>query len=125
MILDDWKLILITLAVGALLAAVFTWIEIPVLKKKQFGQYIRDEGPKSHQAKSGTPTMGGLALYGAVTVAALITPLYTKVRESDVFVMVAAGLLFVTPSVASDAAALLLIVGERALSRAALRPAAA
>ena len=39
--------------------------------------------------------------------------------------LVAAGLLFVNPSVASDAAALLLIVGERALSRAALRPAAA
>ena len=39
--------------------------------------------------------------------------------------LVAAGLLFVNPSVASDAAALLLIAGERALSRAALRPAAA
>jgi len=94
MIYDDWKLILITMAAGAVLAAVFTWIEIPILKKKQFGQYIRDEGPKSHQAKSGTPTMGGLALYGAVTVAALITPLYAKVRESDIWVMVAAGLLF-------------------------------
>lgn len=92
--MDNWKLILITMAVGALLSALFTWIEIPILKKKQFGQYIRDEGPKSHQAKSGTPTMGGLALYGAVTVAALITPLYTKVREGDIFMMVAAGLLF-------------------------------
>ena len=94
MINDDWKLILITMAIGAVLSALFTWIEIPILKKKQFGQYIRDEGPKSHQAKSGTPTMGGLALYGAVTVAALLTPLYAKVRESDIWVMVAAGLLF-------------------------------
>ncbi|MBQ8128967.1 MAG: TRAP transporter fused permease subunit [Clostridia bacterium] len=39
--------------------------------------------------------------------------------------LVAAGLLFVNPSVASDAAALLLIAGERVISRAALRPAAA
>lgn len=91
---EGMRLILITMAVGAVLSAIFTWIEIPILKKKQFGQYIRDEGPKSHQAKSGTPTMGGLALYGAVTVAALITPLYTSVRESDIFMMVAAGLLF-------------------------------
>ncbi len=90
----DLRLILMTLAAGAVLSALFTWLEIPILKKKQFGQYIRDEGPKSHQAKSGTPTMGGLALYGAVTIAALLTPLYTDVKESDIFMIAAAGLLF-------------------------------
>lgn len=35
-------------------------IIIPLLHKLKFGQSIRDEGPKSHQKKAGTPTMGGI-----------------------------------------------------------------
>ena len=35
---------------------------IPFLRKLKFGQSIRDEGPKSHQKKSGTPTMGGVMI---------------------------------------------------------------
>lgn len=35
-------------------------ILIPLLHKFKFGQNIREEGPKSHKAKSGTPTMGGI-----------------------------------------------------------------
>lgn len=33
---------------------------IPLLHKLKFGQNIREEGPKSHQKKAGTPTMGGI-----------------------------------------------------------------
>ena len=32
---------------------------IPLLHKLKFGQYIRAVGPKEHQKKAGTPTMGG------------------------------------------------------------------
>lgn len=32
------------------------------LKQKQFGQFIREDGPQSHQQKAGTPTMGGLLI---------------------------------------------------------------
>nr|MCR5559819.1 phospho-N-acetylmuramoyl-pentapeptide-transferase [Schwartzia sp. (in: firmicutes)] len=46
---------------------------IPKLHKLKFGQSIRDEGPKSHQKKSGTPTMGGLMIVAAVTAASLLT----------------------------------------------------
>lgn len=35
-------------------------ILIPLLHKFKFGQNIREEGPESHKAKSGTPTMGGI-----------------------------------------------------------------
>ncbi|TCS80860.1 phospho-N-acetylmuramoyl-pentapeptide-transferase [Pectinatus cerevisiiphilus] len=35
---------------------------IPELHKLKFGQSIRQEGPKSHQIKSGTPTMGGIMI---------------------------------------------------------------
>ena len=45
---------------------------IPELRKLKFGQSIREEGPKSHQAKSGTPTMGGLMILAALTAGALV-----------------------------------------------------
>lgn len=35
---------------------------IPLLSRLKFGQYIREEGPKSHKKKAGTPTMGGIAI---------------------------------------------------------------
>ncbi|HIX83080.1 MAG TPA: phospho-N-acetylmuramoyl-pentapeptide-transferase [Candidatus Megamonas gallistercoris] len=45
---------------------------IPELHKLKFGQSIREEGPKSHQAKSGTPTMGGIMIIAGITIATLI-----------------------------------------------------
>lgn len=47
-------------------------IAIPMLRRLKFGQSIREEGPKSHQTKSGTPTMGGIMILIAITVASLI-----------------------------------------------------
>ena len=59
-------------AVAVVLGALFTYIEIPVIKRHQFGQFIREEGPQSHLVKQGTPTMGGIAIYLALTIATLI-----------------------------------------------------
>ena len=44
-------------------------IAIPMLHKLKFGQSIRTEGPKSHQVKSGTPTMGGIFMILGIVVA--------------------------------------------------------
>lgn len=44
------------------------WI-IPALSRLKFGQNIRDEGPKWHKGKQGTPTMGGLMFIIAIVVA--------------------------------------------------------
>lgn len=53
---------------GALLAGlVLGYALIPLLRKMKFGQSIREEGPKAHLSKSGTPTMGGLIFMTAVT----------------------------------------------------------
>jgi phospho-N-acetylmuramoyl-pentapeptide-transferase len=46
---------------------------IPFLKEKQFGQFIREEGPESHMSKQGTPTMGGVAIVAGVTVAVVVS----------------------------------------------------
>lgn len=43
------------------------WL-IPVLRRLKFGQEIREEGPKWHAKKSGTPTMGGLIFAAAVII---------------------------------------------------------
>ncbi len=42
------------------------------LRDLQIGQFIREEGPKSHQSKAGTPTMGGLLIVGSTIVPTLL-----------------------------------------------------
>lgn len=42
---------------------------IPLLRHRQFGQFIREEGPQAHLSKAGTPTMGGIAFIIGITVA--------------------------------------------------------
>jgi len=46
---------------------------IPLLRKLKFGQAIREDGPQWHAAKSGTPTMGGLMILGAVVLSLALT----------------------------------------------------
>ncbi len=45
---------------------------IEKLREFQIGQYIREEGPQSHQKKSGTPTMGGLLICISILVPTLL-----------------------------------------------------
>jgi len=47
------------------------WV-IRRLRELQIGQFIREEGPKSHQAKAGTPTMGGVLIVGSTIVPTLL-----------------------------------------------------
>lgn len=58
--------------VSFLISACLCPIVIPFLHKLKCGQYIRKEGPKKHQEKSGTPTMGGLIILASVVVTSLI-----------------------------------------------------
>jgi len=45
---------------------------IEFLRKREFGQHIREDGPEGHHQKAGTPTMGGVIIFLAVSVAYLI-----------------------------------------------------
>jgi phospho-N-acetylmuramoyl-pentapeptide-transferase len=47
------------------------WV-IKKLADLKFGQEIREEGPESHQAKKGTPTMGGVLIIGSVIISTLL-----------------------------------------------------
>ena len=46
-------------------------ILIPLLKRLKFGQEVRDDGPKTHLKKEGTPTMGGVVILLAIAVTCL------------------------------------------------------
>jgi phospho-N-acetylmuramoyl-pentapeptide-transferase len=41
---------------------------IAFLRRREFGQNIRAEGPQGHQTKAGTPTMGGIIIFLAITI---------------------------------------------------------
>ena len=45
---------------------------IELLRAREFGQQIREEGPQEHHAKAGTPTMGGLIVFVAIAVPFLV-----------------------------------------------------
>jgi phospho-N-acetylmuramoyl-pentapeptide-transferase len=69
---------------------------IDYLREKEFGQHIREEGPEGHHGKAGTPTMGGLVVFLAVSVPFLILSDY-RASSLAVFAtaLASAGLGFV------------------------------
>jgi phospho-N-acetylmuramoyl-pentapeptide-transferase len=83
----------------ALVVAAFaTPMLIGWLIRKRIGQPIREEGPVTHQAKAGTPTMGGLAMLGALVAGYLIghagthAP-FTRAGVLTIVVTVATGII--------------------------------
>ena len=66
---------------------------IEYLRKREFGQQIREDGPKGHHIKAGTPTMGGVLIFFSVSVPFLILSDY-EWRSIGVFaVAIACALL--------------------------------
>src|SRR5215210_4721831 len=45
---------------------------ISFLRDREFGQNIREEGPEGHHEKAGTPTMGGIIMFVAISVPFLL-----------------------------------------------------
>jgi len=50
---------------------------IAFIRAREFGQHIREEGPEGHHTKAGTPTMGGLIIFAAVSIPFLILTEYS------------------------------------------------
>lgn len=64
--------------IAFVLTAILVPLFIPLLKRMKFGQSIREEGPKSHMAKSGTPTMGGLTFLISTIVLSAIACFFVE-----------------------------------------------
>ncbi len=63
---------LIGLLLGLTITVGLGPVWIPFFKRLKFGQYIREDGPQAHLAKSGTPTFGGLMFMSSVLLGALV-----------------------------------------------------
>jgi len=82
-------IMIIVVLIGAALGSLFTSVLLPMLRRLKAGQTIRDEGPKEHQKKSGTPTMGGIAIICAFVLGSIIAALITtKTIDLDVIVII-------------------------------------
>jgi phospho-N-acetylmuramoyl-pentapeptide-transferase len=58
---------------------------IEFLRRREFGQQIREEGPEGHHQKAGTPTMGGIIIFAAVSIPFLILTGYHEWRALGVY----------------------------------------
>ena len=87
-----WALIAAVIAFG-ITAIMGKWM-IPFLHKINFGQTIRDEGPKWHKKKQGTPTMGGIMFIIGILIATVVAvPCYWQISSDNVFQMSETGLM--------------------------------
>ena len=74
------SILIVSFAVTIVLALII----IPILKKIKVGQIERDDGPKSHLKKQGTPTMGGIIFIIGIIICTIISYLYyRKIGEID------------------------------------------
>ena len=75
------KTILISALFGLMTSILCTPLVVKYFRSKGFGQEIRDDGPKSHLVKRGTPTMGGVAIMGSTIVGYLMAHLIGSLRH--------------------------------------------
>lgn len=84
---------------SALISVVVGPYMIAKLKQFQIGQQIREEGPKAHQSKRGTPTMGGLLILSSVSISTL---LWADLRNINVWIALFALVAFGAIGFADD-----------------------
>lgn len=64
--------ITLPLVAGAILSALAGYVALPILRQLKAAQFIREDGPRAHLKKAGTPTMGGIFFIPAALIVALI-----------------------------------------------------
>ncbi|MFZ0739514.1 MAG: phospho-N-acetylmuramoyl-pentapeptide-transferase [Candidatus Acidiferrales bacterium] len=74
--LNVFRYITVRTAVASITALILSlvlepWV-VKRLREMQVKQFIREEGPKHHQAKAGTPTMGGVLIVAAIAIPTLL-----------------------------------------------------
>ena len=86
--------LLSAIGLSLLVCVIATPLLIPVLRILKFGQEIREEGPSWHAKKSGTPTMGGIAIVISVIVSMIITAFAFGFNIHSVISLLIGSLLF-------------------------------
>lgn len=81
-----WNLVITAVAV-LLLTIVAGYLLLPRLRRLKVGQEVRDDGPRTHLGKSGTPTFGGLFFVIPIFIAGLIW--WIGIEDGHVFGIIA------------------------------------
>ena len=97
---------MIALIIGILVSLIVTITGTPMLirlvHRLHYGQYIRQDGPQSHQIKRGTPTLGGVVINLAIVLGWAASALYRYLHNGEtpsvsamlvLFAMLSMGLL--------------------------------
>lgn len=85
------------------------------LRRLQVGQYIREEGPQAHQAKAGTPTMGGVLILAGILVPTL---LWADLTNRNVWILILSTIAYGAVGFADD---YIKVVKKRSLGLTARR----
>ena len=64
--------ILMSVIISFAISVVLGPVVIPFLKRLKVGQTVRDEGPKEHLKKNGTPTMGGILILISIVATSIL-----------------------------------------------------
>ncbi len=83
-----------TILLGFLITVLLSPMFIPLLRKLKFGQSIREEGPKSHMKKAGTPTMGGIMIILSIIITSLVMNQFFGSLSLDLFLLLFATFAF-------------------------------
>lgn len=81
------KMIAVAFLLGLILCLLFGLPYIEFLKKKGFGQYIKDLAPENHAKKAGTPTTGGVFIIGAIIIASIVSLLLAQCFNSKAIII--------------------------------------
>lgn len=88
-------MIIVSVVVGFIAALILGKIFVPMLRALKAGQSIREEGPKWHNSKSGTPTMGGIVFICASLLCGLTgLPAMLKTGDFSHLLVLALALMF-------------------------------
>lgn len=87
-------LVYVSAIVSLLLTLILGIPYIDFLKKRLYGQYIREDGPKSHAVKAGTPTAGGLVIIIPALIAVTLSLVMDQKTSMQTFVVLITMVLY-------------------------------
>ncbi len=83
--------IFITMLLAMLIVGVITPIHAKLFKLRKIGQIVREDGPKEHLAKMGTPTMGGVAILLGIMISFFTMSSLSRITGAALFLILSCG----------------------------------
>ena len=105
-----------------LIALIGGYYVINILRTFKIGKEISQDGPTSHHAKEGTPTMGGLIIFGTVAIVTIFTNIFAihegkfSIDRASILLPLIVIIITMTIGFWDDRGTLVNIKGRKALS---------